>query len=115
VTAVTGFEYDGRQFRVADVEDAPLAHYHQRDRVLWGEFAGGTVRRGALAGSAAPDGVLDFGYSMLLAGGEIVIGRCHSEPELLPDGRIRLVEHWERYGPHASTGISYLEEPPTDQ
>jgi hypothetical protein len=117
---MTRFSYDGRRFRVAGTGDAPLARYHQREGVLWGEFAGGKVQRGALAGSATPEGVIDFGYSMLLTGGELVIGRCHSEPELLADGRIRLVEHWERYSPHAATGISCLEElfpheqPPTD-
>lgn len=109
-------DYDGRRFRVAGVADAPLAYYHQRDGVLWGEFAGGKVLRGALAGSAAQDGVVDFGYSMLLAGGDLVIGRCHSEPEVLADGRIRLVEYWERFAPHTSSGISYLDEvSPTEQ
>jgi hypothetical protein len=31
-------------------------------------------------------------------------------PEVLADGRIRLHERWERYGAHADSGISYIEE-----
>lgn len=34
-------------------------------------------------------------------------------PEFLDDGRIRLNERWERYGAHADSGISALEEVPT--
>ena len=47
---------------------------------------------------------------MVLADGALVAGHCESTPELLPDGRIRLHERWERYGPQAATGVSELDE-----
>jgi hypothetical protein len=47
---------------------------------------------------------------MVLADGTVLAGYCESTPEVLPDGRIRLHERWERYGPNASTGVSALEE-----
>jgi hypothetical protein len=49
---------------------------------------------------------------MVRADGQVVIGRCRSVPTTLPDGRIRLHERWERYGAHAASGVSYLEECP---
>jgi len=107
-------DYDGRLFRAAGEgeTDGSVARYHQDGKVLWGEFAGGQVRRGSIAGTVGPDGGLHFGYCMVLGDGDVILGRCRSRPELLDDGRIRLTEQWERYGPHAATGVSYLEEIP---
>jgi hypothetical protein len=105
-------DYDGRRFGPAGGTPgaSPVAHYHQRGDLLWGEFSGGEVRRGSLAGTSTPQGALDFAYCMVLDSGEVVSGRCHSVPELLDDGRIRLLERWERYGPGGSRGLSALEE-----
>lgn len=104
-------DYDGRSFRPSGpAAGAPSARYHQVGDLVWAEFGGGDVRRGMLVGSCRPGGVLDFGYSMVTADGAIICGRCHSVPEWLPDGRIRLTEHWQRFPPDAGTGISYLEE-----
>jgi hypothetical protein len=110
------FHYHGRRFRAAtgDGGGVPVAHYHQDADLVWGEFTGGHVRRGSLVGTCGPDGVLDFTYCMADEDGQVISGRCHSVPDRLDDGRIRLTERWERYGPHAAMGISYLEEVPTD-
>ncbi len=104
--------YDGRLFRpVTDQPgETPVARYHQSGDLLWGEFSGGEVRRGSLSGVSDAAGVLLFGYCMVLDGGEVITGRCRSVPEVLADGRVRLTEYWERYGPGASSGISALEE-----
>ena len=104
-------DYDGRRFRAAGHDgDAPTASYRQRGDLLWAEFSGGPVRRGSLTGLRRPDDSLEFTYTMVLADGTVLAGYCQSTPELLPDGRIRLHERWERYGPNASTGESALEE-----
>lgn len=108
--------YDGRRFSPADGvagEGSRVALYRQHGDLLWGEFSGGRVRRGALTGTCAPDGTLDFAYCMAFEGGEIVSGRCHSTPTVLADGRIRLHEEWERYGPQGSRGVSSIEELPS--
>jgi hypothetical protein len=107
--------YDGRRFAPADGvagESSRVAVYRQDGDLLWGEFSGGRVRRGALTGNCAPDGTLDFAYCMVFDGGQIVSGRCHSAPTVLEDGRIRLHEEWERYGPDGSRGMSSIEELP---
>ena len=110
--------YDRRRFSPADGvpgESSRIAVYRQAGDLLWGEFSGGRVRRGALTGNCAPDGTLDFAYCMVFEGGEIVSGSCHSTPTVLSDGRIRLHEEWERYGAAGSRGVSCIEEiPPSD-
>jgi hypothetical protein len=109
--------FDGKRFgsRHANGE-GPVAEYRQRGDLLSAEFAGGQVRHGSLAGRVRSDGTLEFGYCMVLGGNdgddEVVCGRCLSTPEILDDGRILLHEQWERYGPHADLGTSYLEELP---
>ena len=109
-------DYDGRMFRPVATSgpgasaELPTARYRQDGDLMWAEFGGGEVRKGSIAGTCTPDGALHFGYCMVLANGEVILGRCHSVPELLADGRIRLTERWERYPPHAASGISYLEE-----
>ena len=104
--------YDGLTFQPSGESDPPRAHYHQDGDLVWAEFGGGRVRRGSLVGTSDADGVLRFTYCMVLRGGEVVSGRSTSVPVLLDDGRIRLTEHWERFGSGASSGISTLEELP---
>jgi hypothetical protein len=107
-------DYDGRRFSpVTDEPGArPVAHYRQVGDLVWGEFAGGGVRHGSLTGTCAPDGEISFAYCMTRAGGEVIAGRCRSVPQLLPDGRVRLTEYWERFTPVRSSGVSALEELP---
>ena len=107
-------DYDGRRFSPVTGKPGPttVAHYHQTEDLVWGEFAGGDVRRGSIAGTSAPDGVLRFAYCMVLDNGTVVTGLCRSVPEVLDDGRVRLTEYWERFGSEASSGISTLEELP---
>lgn len=112
-------DYDGRSFRSTAAETAggdgfgPVGHYHQRGELVWAEFAGGAVVQGSLVGTCAPDGTLTLAYCQMLAGGEVVAGRCTTTPELLDDGRLRLREQWQRFDDEGSTGVSYIEEPVT--
>jgi hypothetical protein len=113
---VTAVNYDGRVFRPGGEDSGGTrARYHQDGDLVWGEFAGGHVRRGSLAGTCSPDGVIVFAYTMVLDNGEVISGRCRSTPHLLEDGRIRLSEDWERFAPRHETGVSYIEEIPAAQ
>jgi hypothetical protein len=103
-------DYDGRKFRKPGDDGGTVAVYHQDGDVVWAEFTGGPVRRGSLNGTRRPDGTLHLGYTIVLDTGDVVCGRTVNTPELVPDGRIRLHERWERYGPHADSGTSYVEE-----
>jgi hypothetical protein len=105
--------YDGRCFRPAGSgPDGPVVVYRQSGDLLWAEFSGDEIRRGSLTGLSAPDGTLEFAYTMVRTDGEVISGRCRSVPEVLPGGWISLHEEWERYGPHAATGVSRLDEVP---
>jgi hypothetical protein len=87
-----------------------VGHYRQDGDVIWGEFTGGRVARGSLAGTCGADGVIHFAYCQVLTDSSVMAGLCTSIPTVLTDGRIRLEEHWERFAPHAGSGISILEE-----
>jgi hypothetical protein len=102
--------YDGRRFRKAGGDADAIAVYRQDGDVVWAEFAGGDVRRGSIAGTQRENGTLHLGYTMVLATGEVICGHTVNTPEVADDGQLRLREVWERYGPHAATGVSYLEE-----
>ncbi|MHC0429392.1 hypothetical protein ACX6XY_04265 [Streptomyces sp. O3] len=103
-------DYDGRRFRKIDGGDGVIASYRQSGDLVWSEFTGGPVRRGFVGGTRGPDGTLLLGYTLVLTGGEVVTGRTVNTPERGADGRLLLREEWERYGPHAARGVSYLEE-----
>jgi hypothetical protein len=104
------YSYDGRRFRPEDA-DEPVVTYWQDGDLLWAEIpAGDGVRRGSLVGRCHSDGAVDYAYCMILDNGAVVAGRCHGTPLRRRGGGIRIREEWERYGPHATTGVSYLEE-----
>ncbi len=113
--SAAGIDYDGRVFRSSAAEtslsgDTPVGHYHQRDDLVWAEFAGGAVRAGRLVGVRGPDGAIRFVYGQVMSDGRVIAGECVSTPEILSDGRVRLREQWRRLGERESTGVSYIEE-----
>ena len=65
---------------------------------------------GRLVGRQTAEGVLELAYSQLAGDGGLVTGKCRSVPEVLADGRIRLHEHWERFGEEADQGVSIIVE-----
>lgn len=102
-------EYGGRRFRPVGVgPGGPEGQYQQDGDLVWAEFAGPAVRAGRLVGTRRADGVLDAAYCFVTVAGETVAGACLTTPEPLPDGRLRLTEHWRRLD--GSTGVSHLEE-----
>ncbi len=104
--------YEGRRFRPPGSRSADVteALYHQDGDLVWAEIGGADVRRGALTGVRAPGGQLHFAYTLVRDDGSVVCGRCESRPEVLEDGRIVLHETWERFAPHAASGVSTIEE-----
>ncbi|MFE4667289.1 hypothetical protein ACFRI7_33220 [Streptomyces sp. NPDC056716] len=106
----SAIDYDGRRFRKVAATDGVTARYHQEDDLVWADFAGGPVRRGNVNGVCDPDGTLHLAYTMVLADGEVIAGHTVNTPEQDTGGGLLLREEWERYGPHAETGVSYLSE-----
>lgn len=102
--------YEGKVFRKAGGGDGTFARYRQEGDLVWAEFTGGKVRRGTVTGTCSPDGTLRLAYTMVLETGEVISGQTVNVPEWQPDGRVVLREEWQRFGEHATSGVSYLEE-----
>lgn len=101
--------YDGRRFRALGGGDGTYAEYRQQGDLVWAEFEGGHVLRGTVTGTCDAGGVLRLAYTMVLASGEVIAGHSTNTPQW-HGGTLVLREVWERYGEHAATGVSYLEE-----
>jgi hypothetical protein len=102
-------DYDGRRFRALGGGDGVCAQYSQRGNLIWSVFEGGPVRRGTITGTCDERGVLRLAYTLVLSSGEVIAGHSTNTPQRL-GGRLVLREVWQRYGEHAATGVSYLEE-----
>jgi hypothetical protein len=102
--------YEGRLFQRAGGGDGTVARYRQAGDLVWADFTGGKVRRGTITGTCDTNGTLRLAYVMALVTGEVISGHTVNIPERHADGRLVLREEWERFGEHAETGISYLEE-----
>ena len=63
-----------------------------------------------MTGLVHEDSSLYFAYHHLDTDGRLKSGYCHSTPEVLPDGRIRLHEQWEWTHGGEGKGESVVEE-----
>jgi hypothetical protein len=108
--------YNNKTFRSVtntdngEVSSETLFHYHQQDKLVWAEYAGGSIVKGFLIAVMQDDGSLDMRYEHVNQQGELMTGRCTSAPELLPDGRLRLHEQWQWTSGDGSSGTSIVEE-----
>ena len=108
--------YHGRKFTGisnaahGQVSGDTVFHYSQHDFILTATYNGGDIHEGYLLGRVNQDSSLDFAYHHLDIHGKLKSGYCHSIPELLQDGRIRLHESWYwTYGGDGK-GESVIEE-----
>jgi hypothetical protein len=93
-----------------EVTGDTIFEYRQDGDMVWAEYAGGSVRKGMLVAIVAADGALDMRYQHVNTRGELMTGMCHSTPEVLADGRIRLHEKWQWTSGDLSQGESVVEE-----
>lgn len=108
--------FDNRNFRSiensrsGEVGSETIFHYHQDGDVVWGEYSGGEIVRGALIAKVLSDDSLDMRYQHVNRSGELMTGICTSIPELLTDSRVRLHETWRWTCGDHSSGESIIEE-----
>ncbi len=108
--------YDGKRF--ASIANTPngevtgdtIFEYHQMDQVVWASYEGGGIRKGMLVAVVGVDDIMDMRYQHVNTRSEIMTGMCHSKPEVLADGRIRLHEQWQWTSGDQSKGKSVVEE-----
>jgi hypothetical protein len=108
--------YDGKIFRTivntenGEVSKETIFYYHQMNCKVWAEYSGGDIVHGHLVAIADDSGNLVMSYHHINKDNEIMTGRCHSRPELLDDGRLRMHEEWEWTCKDRSKGYSVIEE-----
>ena len=108
--------YNNRQFIIVkndetgEVDENTRFVYFQEDNTVWAIYAGGSIVRGSLIAKVAEDGSLDLIYHHINMNNEFRTGKSFSKPEILEDGRIRLVEQWQGITGNQQSGISILEE-----
>ena len=108
--------YDNRVFKSAansetgEVSNETRFYYHQKDDLVWAEYAGGEIVFGNLIAKVIRDDCLEMRYQHLNKSGELMTGKCFSTPEILEDGRIRLYEKWQWTSGDFSAGESIVEE-----
>ncbi|WP_339697923.1 n-acetylglutamate synthase [uncultured Roseivirga sp.] len=108
--------YHNRKFRsvsnTANGETSvdTIFEYKQEGNILTALYQGGQIVKGHLMGSVDDQGYIDMRYHQVNRKGELMTGKCHSRPEVLSNGKIRLHEIWEWTSGDFSKGNSILEE-----
>ena len=108
--------YDNKTFRAVnssvngDVSDETIFEYQQEGNLVSATYSGGSIVFGHLIAIVNEDGSLDMRYHHMNFIGQLMTGVCHSIPEILPDGKIRLYERWKWTSGDKSEGTSVIEE-----
>lgn len=108
--------YNDRKFRLisntnnGDTSEQTIFHYKQLGNILTCEYSGGQIIKGHLIARVDDAGNIDMRYHHINRKGELMTGVCNSKPEILPNGKIRLIEDWQWTSGDRSKGHSILEE-----
>jgi hypothetical protein len=84
--------------------------YKQTGSIVTSTYSGGRIVTGHLIALVDDQGNLDMRYHQVNDKGEITTGICHSTPEQLPNGKLRMYEKWQWTSGDMSEGESLLEE-----
>lgn len=87
-----------------------IFEYRQTRNILTAEYGGGQIVSGHLIGLVDDKGNINMRYHQVNRKGELMTGICRSNPEILPNGKIRLLEEWQWTSGDLSSGKSILEE-----
>ncbi|MBP6810722.1 MAG: hypothetical protein KA138_04355 [Saprospiraceae bacterium] len=108
--------YQNKKFRAVsntpngEVSGDTVFHYQQTGNIATAKYSGGSIVNGHLIALVDEQGQLDMRYHHVNVQGELQTGICHSTPEVMPDGRIRLQESWQWTSGDGSKGSSVVEE-----
>ena len=110
------YNLEGKVFRsVSNTDNGEvgadtLFHYQQTLDIVTADYRGGSIVVGHLIARRLDNGQLDMRYHHLNDQGELMLGKCISTPERLPDGRLRFKEQWQWLSGDMSSGYSEIEE-----
>lgn len=95
----------------ADCSPGTRFFYRQHGARVWATYEGERVQFGSLVAVGDHHGRLDMRYHHVDLAGQWRTGKCQATPEVLPGGRLRLHEEWQRTNGDFSIGHSIVEEP----
>ena len=93
-----------------EVNEETIFCYFQENTLFWAEYSGGGVLKGHMIGTVDESGELDFHYQHLNKDRQIRIGKCHSIPYIMENGKIALQEKWQWLNGDLSCGESVVVE-----
>jgi len=96
----------------ADCSPGTRFLYRQHGARVWATYEGERVQFGSLVAVGDREGRLDMRYHHVDIAGHFRTGKCQATPEVLPGGRLRLHEEWQRTNGDLSVGHSIVEEIP---
>jgi len=108
--------YHNKTFRAignsenGEVSSETIFYYKQQGEILTARYSGGEIVEGHLIGKVDVDGRIDMRYHHINQKGDLMTGKCHSIPEVMKNGKIRLHEEWEWTSGDLSKGTSFIEE-----
>ena len=93
-----------------EVSAETIFHYKQSGNVVTASYSGGKIKAGQLIALADEMGNLNMRYQHVNDKNELMTGTCMSIPEILPNQKIRIYEHWQWTCGDLCKGESLLEE-----
>jgi hypothetical protein len=108
--------YNGKSFIMkvntenGEVDQRTVFSYRQTGDIVSAEYAGGDIIKGCLLGTVAENGELDFHYQHINSSRQVRIGKCHSVPHILTNGKLELHEEWQWLNGDKSKGSSVVVE-----
>ncbi len=114
--ATSSINYDGKYFVAksntenGEVNEQTVFSYHQRGTVFFADYYGGEIIKGYMIGNVCSNGELDFYYQHINTNGHVKIGKCHSIPRIMDNGKIELHEEWQWLNGDNSKGSSIVTE-----
>ncbi len=93
-----------------ETSEETMFHYKQHGDILTCEYSGGQIIKGQLIAKVDEVGNIDMRYHQVNTKGELMTGICNSKPEIMPNGKTRLIEDWQWTSGDTSKGRSILEE-----
>jgi hypothetical protein len=113
----TTINYNQKKFKVlstgtnGDVGTDLIFTYKQYDNIITCNYSSSNIIDGHILGTVNPNnGEINFAYHHINLDGELLSGRCISIPEILPTGKIKLLEKWQWLSGKEGHGESILEE-----
>ncbi len=97
----TRINYNNKKFRAiqnsenGETSEETIFHYKQDGNVLTSTYKGGKITSGHLKGLVDEKGVISMTYHQINNKGLIMTGICTSTPEILENGKVRLIEEWQ--------------------